>query len=76
MQIDWLIQYQDVAVKDIPKKICVSQFMAEVTIVPNCIVGDTKAQNFEDVLDVKRGLEHFFTDSTYGILTSKSNVQT
>jgi len=48
--------------------------MAEVTIVPNYIVGDTKAQNFEDVLDVKRGLEKFFTDCTYGILTSKSKI--
>lgn len=71
-QIDWMLQHEDFSITDIPKKICVAQFMVELTIAPGLIEGDIKAQNFEEILDVKRGLEKFFEDSIYGVLCARS----
>lgn len=48
--------------------------MVEVSVEPDFIVGDTKAQDFEDVLDVLRGLEKFFEDSKYGVLFAKGKT--
>ncbi|XP_076256073.1 uncharacterized protein LOC143193632 [Rhynchophorus ferrugineus] len=70
-EIDWVMKHEDFKLTDIPKKICLSKFMVEVQVEPNKIVGDVKAQSFEDILDVKRGLDKFFEDSKYGILQSK-----
>ncbi|XP_019769617.1 uncharacterized protein LOC109544047 isoform X1 [Dendroctonus ponderosae] len=70
-EIDWLLQHENFSITDIPKKICVAQFMVELSIVPGFIEGDIKAQNFEEILDVKRGLEKFFEDSTYGVMCAR-----
>lgn len=48
--------------------------MVEVSVQPDFIVGDTKAQDFEDVLDVLRGLKKFFVDSKYGVLFAKGKT--
>ncbi|XP_030747483.1 uncharacterized protein LOC115875982 isoform X2 [Sitophilus oryzae] len=70
-EIDWIVQHEEFSINDIPKKICLAQFMVEVGVKPELVVGDIKAQNFEDLFDVQRGLQKFFEEATYGILFAK-----
>ncbi|XP_074039685.1 uncharacterized protein [Leptinotarsa decemlineata] len=70
-EIDWLIQHEDFELSDIPKKICISKFLNEITVEPNVVVGEVNARNSENILDVKRGVEEFFKTRNYGILQAK-----
>ncbi|XP_050312068.1 uncharacterized protein LOC126747451 [Anthonomus grandis grandis] len=70
-EIDWLVEHEELEITDIPTKICISKFMADVEIEPDFITGDIKAQDFEELLDVKRGLEKFFESAKYGVLYAK-----
>ncbi|XP_060534309.1 uncharacterized protein LOC132706789 [Cylas formicarius] len=70
-EVDWLLQHEEFSISDIPNKICISKFMVHVEIEPAVVSGDVKAQDFEEVYDVKRGLQKFFERNRYGILTSK-----
>lgn len=70
-EIDWLLENEEFEIGDIPKKICVSKFCIDVNVESNVVMGDIKAQNFEDILDVKRGLEEFFQANQFGILQAK-----
>lgn len=38
------------------------------------VKGDINAQDFEDIYDVKRGLESFFANHKYGMLESKDST--
>lgn len=72
-EIDWLLDNEDVDIDDIPKKLCISNFLATIEVELEVVVGDINAQNFEEILDVKRGLEKFFETNNYGILQSKGD---
>lgn len=70
-EIDWLLEHEDFEIGDVPKKICISKFLISIEVHPEVVVGDIKAQNFEEVLDVKRGIEKFFNTNKFGILQAK-----
>ncbi|XP_056633874.1 uncharacterized protein LOC130443328 [Diorhabda sublineata] len=70
-EINWVVQHEKITLKDIPKKMCLSKFMVNVDVESNVVVGDINAQNFEDTLDVKRGLSNFFENHQYGLLEAK-----
>ncbi|KAL1502116.1 hypothetical protein ABEB36_007308 [Hypothenemus hampei] len=70
-EIDWVVQHEDFTIRDMPKKICVAQFLVDVSINPNFVTGDIKAQNFEEILDVERGLKRLFEEAKYGVMEAK-----
>ncbi|KAJ8954144.1 hypothetical protein NQ318_005738 [Aromia moschata] len=71
-EIDWLVRHEEFGVGDITKKICISRFLIEVDVQPEVVTGDINAQNFEEIFDVKRGIERFFEDGRYGLLQCKN----
>lgn len=73
-EVDWMVENEEFQIGDVPKKICISNFMVSVEVEPEVVVGDIKAQNFEEVLDVKRGLEKFFETRKFGIVQAKGEV--
>lgn len=70
-EIDWYLQHEEFEIGDVPKKICIAKFLVDVEVEPEVVIGDIKAQNFEDVLDVERGLSKFFETNKFGILQAK-----
>lgn len=70
-EIEWLLENEEFQIGDVPKKICLSKFLVTVEVEPEVVVGDIKARNFEDVVDVKLGLEKFFETRKYGIMQAK-----
>lgn len=70
-EIDWLMENEEFEIGDIPQKICIFRFLVTVEMNPEVVVGDIKAQNFEEVMDVKQGMEKFFETHKYGIIQAK-----
>lgn len=71
-EIDALVNQEDYRVDDYPKKFCIAEHMAAVTLNLDHVEGHVKAGDMEDVLDVKRGLESFFESNSFGILAAKN----
>lgn len=70
-EIDWLLENEEFQIGDVPKKVCLSKFLVTIEVEPEVVVGDIKAQNIEDVVDVHRGLKKFFETRKYGIMQAK-----
>lgn len=72
-EIDWLLEHEEFRIEDVPNKVSICKFLVCVNVEPEVVIGDINAQNFEDVFDIKRGLEKFFQTYSYGILQAKGN---
>lgn len=70
-EIDWLLDHEEIQIGDVPKKICIFKFLVTIDVEPEVVIGDIKAQQFEDVVDLKRGIKKFFEENKYGILQAK-----
>lgn len=73
-EVDWILDHEEFEIQDVPKKICISNFLVNINVEPEVIVGDIKAQNFEDIMDLHQGLTKFFETKKYGILQAKGNA--
>nr|CAI5839704.1 unnamed protein product [Callosobruchus analis] len=71
-EIDWLLDNENFTVADVPKKICVSKFMAHVTIEQSVVTGDITAEEEDsEVLNLEKGILKFSENANLGLLQCK-----
>ncbi|GJQ78158.1 hypothetical protein Trydic_g2490 [Trypoxylus dichotomus] len=63
---------EDLGILNTAKHFCISTDKIKLEIALNKVQGEINAQELEDELDVKRGLESFFHKNKLGILTSRN----
>lgn len=70
-EIEEILGDEPFGVDDLFKTFAIGDDQVSVEVEPFCVVGEINAQDFEDVLDVRRGLDKFFAENKSGILCGK-----
>lgn len=70
-QVQAIVDDELFSVEDIFKNFCIDLDEVMVELKPEYITGETNAQDYIEILDVKRGIEKFFRNNRFGILSAK-----
>ncbi|XP_023310426.1 uncharacterized protein LOC111691585 [Anoplophora glabripennis] len=68
--IDWLVQNEEYDLRDIVRKLCFWKFYVDINVESDYLTGDVYSE-VDDVLDVERALEEFFSKNQYGLMQCK-----